>query len=421
MTSRPTVVFYSLLTSVLLPAAAAAAAPNDLTCPKGTRQEGAPPPAGAVAWCAGPDLFGQLRRNGPFKRWRPNGQVLREGEYVDGKKHGQWVEYDEAGQASAEAVYRFGQLISSSGVVASQSPTPKVEAPPSPPTPATAKVSSPSPQAPAPTAPTAPAPASEEWVSHRPDDDLELEARPRSGKSPVGARLRFDNTMSSMQVAFVYAPQLDLQINLGAFLLEAQWGLSVISVPGLEAITAPLNPMLLVGGELKYDALTISLGVGATVPVLSIEANQEGLLKLSAAVAAPTVRGMRDFWLSLPEVPAVILPIRGRYQKDALEVRFRAVPYFAIPIHGGSSDLALELGAGATYGIDVFRFGGDLHLVSVGVTSGNFFLSVEPKVGVAFGPAEIYASLSLTPLKPELADFAGLLWATNLGVQLAFD
>lgn len=421
MTSRPTVAFYSLLTSVLLPAAAAAA-PNDLTCPKGTRQEGAPPPAGTAAWCAGPDLFGQLRRNGPFKRWRPNGRVLREGEYVDGKKHGQWVEYDEAGHTSAEAVYRFGQLISSSGVALKSAPTPKVEAPTSPPAASAATVSSPAPtpRAPAPT-PTPSAPAGEEWVSHRPDDDLELEARPRSGKSPVGARLRFDNTMSSMQLAFVYAPQLDLQINLGAFLLEAQWGLSVISVPGFEAITAPLNPMLLLGGELKYDALTMSLGVGATVPVLSIETDQEGLLKLTAAVAAPTVRGMRDFWLSLPEVPAVILPIRGRYQRDALEVSFRAVPYFAIPINGGSSDLALELGAGATYGIDVFRFGGDLHLVSVGVTSGNFFLSLEPKVGVALGPAEIYASLSLTPLKPELADFGGLLWATNLGVQLAFD
>lgn len=429
MTPRPRIICTTLLFTPFLTLMAEAAEP--LSCPKGTRQEGAPPPAGTAAWCAGPDLFGQVRKNGPFKRWRADGRLLREGQYVDGKKHGHWAEYDEAGQVVAEAEYRFGAVIRSSG----SSPAPERAAPevqvaarpragaqteaPATTTalaPATSKTAAPS-SSPARTE-GAEAPAAEEWTPTRRDDDLEVSALGPRGKADVGARLAFDNTLSSVQSALIYAPRLDLAIHLSAFLFEAQWGFVVLSPPGADAVTVPLNPMFLLGGELKYDALTMSLGVGATIPVLSISSDLAGLLRLTAAAAAPTVRGMRDFWLSLPEVPAVLLPVRGRYQHEALELGFRVVPYFAIPIHGGSSDLALELGGGATYGVDFLRFGGDLHLISVGVTSGNLFFSIEPKVGVVFGPAQVMASVSLTPLKPELGPDTGLLWSTNLGVEL---
>lgn len=47
-------------------------------------------------------------RHGLFCEYHKNGQVISEGNYVNGKEHGLWRDYYENGQLAAEGEYRDG-------------------------------------------------------------------------------------------------------------------------------------------------------------------------------------------------------------------------------------------------------------------------------------------------------------------------
>jgi hypothetical protein len=402
-----------------------AAAPKDApSCPKGARVDTARRGTGTGSWCVAPDLMGREQKNGPFKHWRGDGTLEREGEYVDGKRHGRWTEYDASGREARTADYRFGTLLSSSGAADREAPIaeaprakPQAEAPQMKP----ASTSTPERVA-APEPTSKPEPTNDEPVARRDDFEESLETR-RGGKSPVGFDLQFENGFSSIQTMVVYAPTMDLTLKFGALGVEAQWGVGVLSAPGLDAVASPLNPTLYLVGQLEYAGIEMKMGVGCTIPILQLELEQDSLLKTAAALMVPSIHGLRDFWLAMPEVPVVVIPIEGRWKHDALTVDFELISYLAIPIHGGSSDLGLQLGAGGKYAIDILRVGAGAHLVMPGVTSGLGILSVTPRVGVALGDTtEIYSSFDATVLRPDALDVgAGFLWSANVGVEVAID
>ena len=48
--------------------------------------------------------------------WHSNGQVESEGFYIDDRKDGLWVSYDETGTKVSEDVYAAGELINNSSL-----------------------------------------------------------------------------------------------------------------------------------------------------------------------------------------------------------------------------------------------------------------------------------------------------------------
>jgi hypothetical protein len=84
-------------------------------CPEGGQLRGGAPPEGFEQWCESTDLFGHVRKNGPWVAWHPNGQIRAEGEYVDGKENGLWQEFDTRGQLVSSRMFHFGYLTSREG------------------------------------------------------------------------------------------------------------------------------------------------------------------------------------------------------------------------------------------------------------------------------------------------------------------
>lgn len=81
------------------------------SCPDGGELRGEAPPRGRAQWCEAVDLFGVVRKNGPFRTWHKNGQRRTDGAFVDGKRHGTWTAYDEDGKVTVEQRYRFDRLL----------------------------------------------------------------------------------------------------------------------------------------------------------------------------------------------------------------------------------------------------------------------------------------------------------------------
>ncbi|MBI5493900.1 MAG: hypothetical protein HY904_02670 [Deltaproteobacteria bacterium] len=75
-------------------------------CPEGTEQKGFSPPQGLETWCEQPGKPG--RQHGPYRGYHKSGQLVEEGEYLDGKRHGRWVKYSAEGSREAEAYYKAG-------------------------------------------------------------------------------------------------------------------------------------------------------------------------------------------------------------------------------------------------------------------------------------------------------------------------
>lgn len=55
------------------------------------------------------DRHGKLVNQGSYKEWFFNGRLALEGEYRDGKRHGKWFEYDEAGKIVSERWFEDGK------------------------------------------------------------------------------------------------------------------------------------------------------------------------------------------------------------------------------------------------------------------------------------------------------------------------
>ena len=74
-------------------------------CEEGTRLRGAPPPAGAEAWCETADGV----RHGMVTWWDEVGFKMAEGQYLDGVPEGEWLTWHENGALKLRASYRAGK------------------------------------------------------------------------------------------------------------------------------------------------------------------------------------------------------------------------------------------------------------------------------------------------------------------------
>ena len=88
---------------------AAARSPGDLTCPEGTDERGAGPPAGLELYCARTDLRGRTLKHGPYRRWHTPDQLAERGSFYDNARHGAWTETDPRGTLTLEAHYIEGE------------------------------------------------------------------------------------------------------------------------------------------------------------------------------------------------------------------------------------------------------------------------------------------------------------------------
>ncbi len=69
-----------------------------LACPVGTRPAGGKDGEAEAAFCTKAGRLGEPVMHGPFVSYSKSGAKRVEGEYLDGKRTGRWVAYDEAGR-----------------------------------------------------------------------------------------------------------------------------------------------------------------------------------------------------------------------------------------------------------------------------------------------------------------------------------
>lgn len=85
-----------------------AAPPPPLECPAGTELQGARPMEGFEEYCAGRQLDGKLRREGPARSYYDDGSVWVEARYHDGVLDGPFVERYRTGQVARQGAYQAG-------------------------------------------------------------------------------------------------------------------------------------------------------------------------------------------------------------------------------------------------------------------------------------------------------------------------
>ncbi len=81
---------------------------EDLNCPEGTRPVGTPPPIGTQVWCVRRLANGSEVRYGPALEWHTNGQLAAKGEYLDGKRNGEWLFWTTRGVDQAQGPFVDG-------------------------------------------------------------------------------------------------------------------------------------------------------------------------------------------------------------------------------------------------------------------------------------------------------------------------
>lgn len=69
-----------------------------VTCPAGTRPAGGKDGEAEAAYCTKAGRLGEPVMHGPFLSASKSGAKRVEGEYVDGKRTGRWIAYDELGR-----------------------------------------------------------------------------------------------------------------------------------------------------------------------------------------------------------------------------------------------------------------------------------------------------------------------------------
>ncbi len=76
-------------------------------CPPGTKAMGEGPPNGSETWCA-KTVNGNEVKEGPFAIYRPDGSLMLQGNYHDGKQDGAWTMWHDNGQKAAVDHYKDG-------------------------------------------------------------------------------------------------------------------------------------------------------------------------------------------------------------------------------------------------------------------------------------------------------------------------
>ena len=378
-------------------------------CPQGSTLRGTPPPRGRTQWCEGADLFGVVRRNGPFRAWHKNGRLRTTGQFVDGKRQGRWTTYDENGKVTAEQRYRFDRLVQE--------------------------------RRRAPGAARPGADASSEKESTRPANPRgahEID-RPReeadfgryldtpSGGREVAGLLFTEVTLSSQNDLSFLSTGFATEIAWGAFHLWGQWGFALLDTPA-ETLVEPLNPAFFAGYSMERRPIRLRFGAGASIPVHGFPedgaTSASALRGLATVIAAAPSRGLYDFWLYLPEFPVVALPLRADLELPFLLGRAEVAPYFAIPTRSGAStDLNLQMAVEVAYPFwDFLSAGARMQVVAVALTgNAQTLVSLEPHATISYGVFFARAGVLFNVVTPEAFDLGGGLgWGANLrlGVTL---
>lgn len=76
-----------------------------LSCPPGTRQTGGKDSVYEAAFCSKAGRLGELVMHGPYVGLYKSGRKQVEGAYLDGKRTGLWVAYDESGAKIEELTF----------------------------------------------------------------------------------------------------------------------------------------------------------------------------------------------------------------------------------------------------------------------------------------------------------------------------
>lgn len=67
------------------------------------------------------------KKDGPVKIWHANGKLKMTGQYVDGKRNGEWLFYSASGELSSRRVFDMGREIAKAGDVGNDAETPPAE------------------------------------------------------------------------------------------------------------------------------------------------------------------------------------------------------------------------------------------------------------------------------------------------------
>ena len=78
-------------------------------CAPGTEPFGLAPPHGNKVVCRKPLGSGKFRAEGNMKVWHANGERKKEGNFVHGKKHGEWKTYHRSGKLKSTETYYNGE------------------------------------------------------------------------------------------------------------------------------------------------------------------------------------------------------------------------------------------------------------------------------------------------------------------------
>lgn len=92
-------------------AAALAAGPAPLECPRGTERRGAPPPEEHEEWCEGKDAAGNGVREGPARTWYDDGAPWIEQRFRAGLREGPYLERHRNGKVAREGAFAAGQKV----------------------------------------------------------------------------------------------------------------------------------------------------------------------------------------------------------------------------------------------------------------------------------------------------------------------
>jgi len=110
--------------------------PQSLYCPQGMIEVAARSEAGKEVWCETPDKartqwiemhpgttkprqscgYRDLKPEGSFTAWHPDGKPWVQGQFVAGQKTGKWKQWDPSGNEVAEGDYNSGRLVAGAPV-----------------------------------------------------------------------------------------------------------------------------------------------------------------------------------------------------------------------------------------------------------------------------------------------------------------
>jgi len=382
----------------------------ELTCPEGAVVLDQPGPS---AFCMGRDLRGRPVRQGPFRvTW--GGRERLTGAYVDGKRHGTWVD-SPAGEAPRQFSYYLGQLVGGEGPA------------PVDPLKLLAGADAPSPghssDAPAPAASVRVAPVAVSRAEPPVKPRVRALTEPSTASWDEGAelaraerhlaRLELRTSLGSVSSQQVYALDLGAEGYAGRFFFRADWSLAFADLGKLTF--APLNPVLGVGWHIGDRRLGYRVGLSGSIPVRGTSGGN--LPELSVALAVPVTRGNWALYGAFPQYPALIWTNRVRAELDRLELTGTLNPYFFLPLDGGSSQLFVELAADGAYKVlPQLVLGARAQLV-LSTASGNATtVLLEPFAAARVGPAELRLGAGFA-VANSLAAGSGLPF--NVSVALA--